>query len=348
MSCSVLHVITSTQRRGAEVFAEALHQELTGLGWRSDILALQRAERGLNVRAIGSSGFKAAVRVRSHARQFDVVVAHGSSTLPVCALASLASTPFVYRNIGDPSYWLSSVPRRVRAAAALRQAAHVVALSPEFAASVNSIGRYPAERVCTIPNAVPAAHFNVPSQSERDAARLAFGIRSGRVLAFIGSLSEEKRPLAAVRVARATGSALLMAGCGPLERQTREEASTGGVELHQLGAVDDVAPVLAAADALVLPSATEGMPAAIIEAGLRAVPAIASDVGSVGLVIEDGVTGVLVPPDDHDALVAGVEHALAARDRLGMAARQRCAEFFSMEVVAPKWASLLSQVVRDA
>ena len=103
----------------------------------------------------------------------------------------------------------------------------------------------------------------------------------------------------------------------------------------------------AAADALVLASATEGMPAVLIEAGLSGRPAVATDVGAVSEVVVHGETGLLVDADGAGCTTAVVA-AVADRDRLGSAARRHCLERFELETVADRWHDLLDEVVRSS
>ncbi|MGH7729797.1 MAG: glycosyltransferase [Candidatus Eiseniibacteriota bacterium] len=114
--------------------------------------------------------------------------------------------------------------------------------------------------------------------------------------------------LARVR-ARGLDFVAVMAGEGSLraalERQT-EEAGLGD-HVRFAGQVEAAGPLLTAADACVLPSLWEGLPLALLEALARARPVIASRVGGVPDVIEDGLTGRLVPPGDAAALAAALE-----------------------------------------
>ena len=102
----------------------------------------------------------------------------------------------------------------------------------------------------------------------------------------------------------------------------REQLGIGG-HVHFLGALDDVGPLLAAADAVVLPSLWEGLPLVLLEAMVRSRPVVATAVGGVPEVIEDGVHGSLVPAGD----VAGAGRRARARSiarpsaRCGSAAR---------------------------
>jgi glycosyltransferase involved in cell wall biosynthesis len=105
------------------------------------------------------------------------------------------------------------------------------------------------------------------------------------------------------------------------------------------------APVLAGAcDAFVMPSVErEGLPRAVIEAMAQRVPAIVSNVGGMPELVEDGISGLVVPPRDHKAL-AGAIATLAGnreqRDALGQAARQRIATAFNVDTTIEKMEAL--------
>jgi len=90
---------------------------------------------------------------------------------------------------------------------------------------------------------------------------------------------------------------------GELARLGRrvDEAGAGGA-VSFAGEVDDVATVLSAADVLVLPSRWESMPYVLLEAGAMGLPVVATPVGGVPELVEEGVTGALVPVDDAVAL----------------------------------------------
>ena len=97
---------------------------------------------------------------------------------------------------------------------------------------------------------------------------------------------------------------LAIAGDGPargqLEARAHELTLGGAVEF--LGYREDVSPVLGSLDLFVLPSLTEGIPLALLEAMAAGLPVIATAVGGVPEVVEDGTSGMLVPPGDAAAL----------------------------------------------
>jgi glycosyltransferase involved in cell wall biosynthesis len=346
----VLHVITSTQRRGAETFAVDLRNALSERDVTSEVVALApgHTDRTLEVPALGDTPLapRTLLALRRRARDARLVVAHGSRTLPACA-AALAGrpTPVVYRSIGDPAAWAGAGLRRARTRLLLRRTAAVVVLWPEAGASVRRLHGVPAERIHVIPNGRPAELYPVPDAAARAAARHDLGLPAeAPVIAVIGALGREKRVGDAVRaVALMPDIHLLVVGDGPeraaLEQQAAREAP-GRVRFA--GVLPEPAPALAAADVVALTSATEGMPGVLIEAGLAGVASVATDVGGVAQIVVDGETGLLVPTGDVPALAAALTGALADRSHLGPAARRHCLATFELGVVAEQWASLIT------
>lgn len=115
-----------------------------------------------------------------------------------------------------------------------------------------------------------------------------------------------------------------------------EQAKTGGIANHIrfMGSRNDSAALLTASDAFVLASHQEGFSNAIIEAMAAGLAVIATDVGGNSEAIEDGVSGIIVPPRDPAQLGSAIETLAgdaALRRRLGNAARQRVAATFSFE-----------------
>lgn len=344
----VLQVVASNDRRGAEVFATDLGRALAARGHMVETVALAPgAAGGLDVATLGTRRLSPATlrALRRQARRFDVVVAHGSTTLPACAVALVgASTPFVYRNIGDPRYWSATILRRARVRLALRRAAGVVALADAARDVLVCEYGVAAERVVVIPTAVDEQRFSVPEPDARAAARRAYGLpRDAAVLAIVGALSEEKDVGAAIAaVAELDGAHLLVVGDGPLRSVLEGQAASAAPgRVHFAGALADPRSAYAAADLLVLTSRTEGLPAVLVEAGLSGVPVVANDVGFVGEIVEDGETGVLVPLDDRAALVAGIRHGLANAVALADRARGHCAARFSLGAAAARWEAVL-------
>jgi glycosyltransferase involved in cell wall biosynthesis len=128
-----------------------------------------------------------------------------------------------------------------------------------------------------------------------------------------------------------------IAGTGELEGQLRELANELGCASRvNFAGWSDPVSVLRTVDAVVLPSRDEGLPLAMLEAMRAGFPVIATSVGSVTEALEDGVTGLVIPPEDHVALVRSLRRFAASpslREQLGIAAKAR-GEAFSVEAMA--------------
>jgi glycosyltransferase involved in cell wall biosynthesis len=155
----------------------------------------------------------------------------------------------------------------------------------------------------------------------------------GDYYVFLGRLSAEKgldRLLDAWHVCQPLGQ-LLIVGDGP-DRVRLSRRAPAGVEFRGVVAAEHVPGILARARALVLPSVTyEGAPRSVLEAYAAGVPVIASAVGALPELVEDGVSGLLVRSADAGAWGAAFQK-LAADDfaqRLGGGARRIWRERYS-------------------
>lgn len=109
-----------------------------------------------------------------------------------------------------------------------------------------------------------------------------------------------------------------------------------------------VAELLPALDVFAMSSESEGMPTVIVEAMASGLPIVATDVGSIREVVEDGPCGIVVPPLDPPALADAIAQMLAdpaARAELGRANRERALERYATERVADVYAAAYERAV---
>ena len=344
----VLVLLASNQRRGAEIEGATLARKLDGGSLRADVAALAPSARAggtLDVPVCGRTPLAPAtlLALRRLASGYGVVIAFGSSTLPACALALLrSSTRFVYRSIGDPAAWVRGPLHRERTGLLMRRAALVVPLWDAGAATVLRLYRVAPSRVVVVPNARSPEEFHPPTVAERETARRGFGLeRAAAVVAVVGALTHEKRVGLAIEAAAGMRDCrLLVVGDGP-ERGALERQAAGalGVRAVFTGALPDVRPALRAADALALPSATEGMPGVMLEAGLTGLPVAACDVGAVGWLFAHGVAGALCDPRcGPPAFALAIRRALQA----GRGDPAALARVCGWEPVRERWTELLT------
>ncbi len=111
-----------------------------------------------------------------------------------------------------------------------------------------------------------------------------------------------------------------------------------------LGQRHDVPSLVAAADAFVLASAWEGLPNSVMEAAAAGTPIVATQVGGVPELVEDGTTGFLVPPAQPDAIARAMLDLMrlspAARQSMGERARRLVTSRYSCAVVVQQWEEL--------
>ncbi len=203
----------------------------------------------------------------------------------------------------------------------------------------------PGVRKRFVPNAIPETP--PPDAAKRTRARESFGWSGGRFVAgMLGRFSAEKGVTNFAEAARrCTDPSVLWAaaGSGPLEAQVRSDAAP---TLSCLGFLSDPDDFLAAIDAYVQPSFTEGLSLSLLEAMRNALPIVATDVGATGEALRDGVDALLVTPDPA-AILAGVMRLRGdaqLRARLGASARERFHDRFRIDVIERRYA----QLYRDA
>jgi glycosyltransferase involved in cell wall biosynthesis len=190
----------------------------------------------------------------------------------------------------------------------------------------------PAHRVRLIWNGAPLEEFRaVPAETAR-ATRQGLGLsEDALVVGSIGRLNEQKghRYLleAAARVLSAVPAArVLIVGDGDLEGALREQARTLGIADRVVfaGHRADIPAVLGAVDVFCISSTYEGTPLALFEAMTAGKAIVSTAVDGCREVLEDGLTGLLVPPRDPDALASALLRCLEDPDlRLSLAARAR-------------------------
>jgi glycosyltransferase involved in cell wall biosynthesis len=157
-------------------------------------------------------------------------------------------------------------------------------------------------------------------------------------LLFIGRLTEEKgiplllEAVTALEASEKLPLRLLIAGDGPLRPDVEAAARRSGSSIEFLGPQSDVLPVYHQADAVLMPSRSEGLPMAALEAMACALPVVAARVGGLPELVADGETGVLLSPGSVSELVRACRD-LADRPghaaELGRAGRQRVERQFT-------------------
>lgn len=196
-----------------------------------------------------------------------------------------------------------------------------------------------AGAVVVIPNAVDSERIRKRAPRQR-------GSDSPLNLVAAGRFSREKGLdllLEAIAVVRADCPAFVLHLYGQGPEETRLRKMVNDLKLQERvrfgGFVDDILPVFETMDFLVLPSRSEGMPVIVLEAWSRALGVLAAGVGGIPEMITDGVSGLLVAPDDVEALaekLRWVLHHPSEMERLGATGQELVREKYTFAAQAPR------------
>jgi glycosyltransferase involved in cell wall biosynthesis len=214
-----------------------------------------------------------------------------------------------------------------------------IAISHHVKQFVESLGTRPAGTVRVVHYGIDAGAWQ-PERGARAAARKRFHLGDGDVAVAITSRIIPGKGhavlLDAVRRAQlhAPSLRLLVAGDGPLRRSLQRNPDSEGVSF--LGFQPDVRPLLHAADVLAFPtsaSLSEGFGLTALEAMAAGRAVVGSHVGAIPEVVSDGETGLLVPPDNPEALadaLVRIARDPGRRAAMGRAGADRAEHAFSL------------------
>jgi len=138
-------------------------------------------------------------------------------------------------------------------------------------------------------------------------------------------------------------------GEGPLRAAMEQEITRRnlGSHLKLLGRQPDIRKILPQISVMTLTSIHEGMPNSLMEGAVNGLPAVATDVGGSPEVIEDGVTGLIVPPEDSSRLVDAWKKLAvdsASRTKMGQAAQRRMEQYFSLGRMVGNYVNLYQRL----
>jgi glycosyltransferase involved in cell wall biosynthesis len=247
--------------------------------------------------------------------RIDLAHSHEFSMAVYGAWASwLAGVPHVITMHGS-RYYAAHLRRRLAMRSAIALSGRTIAVSHPLADHISNDLHVRRSRVETILNGVrPTTR---PRSSLRDELRLA---PDQRLIVSVGNLYPVKGHQHLIEAlgllaARHPRVHLAISGRGDLADALTARAAALGLSdrLHLLGLRSDVPAVLAAADVFVLPSLSEGLPLALLEAMFAACPIIASDVGDVAVALARGDAGILVQAGNAAALARALDSLLSDR-----------------------------------
>lgn len=226
--------------------------------------------------------------------------------------------------------------------------------SREVASSLQKRGLLSSSKTRVIPNGVDVAALSA-AVGDRSRIRAELGIAPTEfVWLAIGRLLPQKDYPTLFRAFKSLANdqaRLLIVGRGPLLAELQQQAQQLEIasRVQFLGVREDIAALLAAADGFVLSSAWEGMPNVVMEALAAGVPVVATRVGGVPELVENGRGGFLAQPGNPETLSQPMRQLMALsahqRQQMGVSGREHVTSHYSLAAMAERWISLYGELL---
>lgn len=331
----LMHVVDSLEIGGLERVVTDLVVAQKARGHQVSVFSINATEgfraelqaQGIEVRVGGKTrGFDLRVlrALRHAAADADVVHAHNFTPnyYAATALLGLPRSPVLVGSCHDMGARLSNRKLRLMYRWSLRRTAAVAMVGQQVYERYIQTGFVQPERALTVLNGIPVERF-VSTPQRRERARALLGLGADEVvIGCVGRLVELKNHALLIGVLPALRRRhprlkLVIVGYGALESQLKAQAQHLGVGAEVLitGQRTDVADLLPAFDVFALPSRTEGLSIALLEACATGLAVVATEVGGNPEIIHDGTTGLLVPSDDAVALETALDALLSDASR---------------------------------
>ena len=355
----IVHVVSSLGVGGMERMLLQLAAEQQEAGDRVSVLALrggalehEALARSLRVRVLHSGRFSRGLQaVRFFLRERPRVVhVHNPTSLHYAVLSKLVSRNRIIVTLhGDQD-------THARLGSALEWWLTGCAVIVSHAAGKTlQLSRH-AGRFVVVHNGIRPLQGNTHAAGAREELPVPAGALVGVMVARIDGRKGHTTLLHALARLRDSGANVCVWVVGDGSERQNAERLSGELGLTSdsvrfLGRRSDIDRLLAAADFFVLPSDIEGLPMSILEAMTHALPIVASNVGGVPELIDDGRHGLLVPAGDAASLARAIQRLRDDPDLrrlLGEAARHRACTDFSMSEMKRKYDLLYDEVRRPA
>ena len=356
----VVHVVSSLSVGGMEHFAVRMAAWQKCAGMESSILSLQgsgplQAEaEAAGVPVLPLGGANKAVRVLkgiSTMLRLRPQIVHGHNQTSV--QYALLGRRMIGAKVLITAHGRGKADYREPTQEEWRQVSAVTAVSEAVAEEI--CDSLPAGRLSVILNGVETS----VAKRSREETRKTLGIAEteivGTIVARIDAMKGHDTLLEACAILKRRNRAftLLIVGDG-VERDNRErlsrELNLSPDKVRFLGFRKDVPDILSASDFFMLPSLTEGLPLSVLEAMSHGLPVVATNVGGIPELIQEGVHGLLVPPKNQSSLANAMEQILTSPvlgQEMGRRGALRVQKEFSfnsmMEKYSERYEELLNQ-----
>jgi glycosyltransferase involved in cell wall biosynthesis len=347
---AIMHIVSSLGVGGMERMLLQLATAQQEAGHRVSVLALragpleqEAAERSIRAKVLdprtGRFGRSLAAVRFFRAERPDIVHVHNPTSLHYAVLSKMVSRAAIvvtihgdqdtHARLGSPFEW-----RLTSAAVIVSHAAGKTLQLPSHAGPL-----------IVVHNGIATAAANEKHRADVRTELSAGDACVGIMVARIDGRKGHGTLLKSLRALDDLGSTLKfwIVGDGSARAAAESQAAQLGLghdRVRFLGRRSDVDRLLEGADFFVLPSDIEGLPLSILEAMAHSLPIVASNVGGVPEIIQDGINGLLVPAGDDVALASAIRRVTVdsvLRRRLGDAARERADTTFSLSTMVQKY-----------
>jgi glycosyltransferase involved in cell wall biosynthesis len=363
---TVLHVVESLSRGGLERVVCDLVLEQVRQGHRAEVLCLFEAGgfaaelTSAGVRVIAANkqpGLDLSVlrllRATTRQGRHQVLHTHNPVANYYACLAELTSwrtLPIVNtrHNMGASN---PNDRREKLFRLSVARTAKVAMVSPQVSRRFIEAGIVPARKAAVVMNGIPVQRYVTADAQTRALARAELSIaQDAVVIGCVGRLVRVKNHAlllaAAAPICRERAHVkLVLLGEGELREALLQQAAQLGIadSVQLLGERPDIPRVLPAFDIFAMPSRSEGHSIALLESAASSLPAVATAVGGNPEIVQDGVTGLLVPSESEEALRAALQGLVAdpqRRQAMGARAREWAQSTVSVQAMAAKYEQL--------
>jgi glycosyltransferase involved in cell wall biosynthesis len=367
----ILYVIDSLKIGGAEMLLVDMVRAYTQQGHEVSVAYFTHGELYDDVRAMGipihrlserglkDPGVMPRLLRLIRAGQPEVVHTHLSKSDASGQIgAALAKTPVRVSTIHNVNPWRSSRFFSLLMRQATAGCQRHIAVSSEVRDYTVQWSKYPAEKMVVIENGINLGRFDPATALPLDKMALWGVPPDAPTVGIIGRLEAQKGHHILLRAAQLVAeempeARIIVIGSGPLREDLQALSADLGVDDKVVfaGSLRDMPRAFATLDIVTFSSLWEGLPVALLEAMAMERPVVATTVGGIPDVIDDGRNGLLVAPDDAGALTDGLLRVLGDEGlakRLGAEARRTIQQRFSDEVMHERIMDLYQSLLKQA
>lgn len=358
----IIQLITRPQRRGAEIFAVQLAEQLILLGHEVWVISLLQGSGGLvfskdfiqldfdGKAKLDLIGFRKLAAVIKNVSP-DIVQANAADTLRYAVGAMIFGSgdfKLIYRNANTISQFIKTKRQLLFNRLLHNKVDGVISVSDHSMRDYQKL--FNPKRIISVPIGID------PLDIQAKFGKTTFEEKG--YLLFVGSLVPEKDPIGMLEIFKEIHKVypqirLKYLGSGPLEKRLIEKINLENLKdsIELIPNQSNIFPILSNAKALVMPSKIEGLPGVILEAMYCTIPVVAYGVGGIPEVLKTNGTGWCVEPGNSKKFEEAIAEVLNASsqeiDKITHAAKEFVLKNYPMDKIASRFDSFYLQLMNQ-